>query len=79
MKLMKRMRRRAWLMIAALAMLGLLAPASCGSMHSYWGVENDYYSDGYRPHGHGYHKPPKPPKPPKHKHKKHHRHHHDDD
>ena len=25
---------------------------SCGSMHSYWGVENDYYSDG---HYHGHH------------------------
>lgn len=22
---------------------------SCGSMHSYWGVENDYYSDGHSP------------------------------
>ena len=50
---------------------------SCGLMHSYWGVENDYYSDGHY-HGH-YHKPPKPPKHHK-KHKKHkkHHHHHDD-
>lgn len=56
--------------------LGAAAPAltSCGSMHSYWGVEGNYdLGDG--PHGN--HKPPKPPKKEKHKkpkkHKKNHR------
>lgn len=60
--------------IAALA-CGVLLP-SCGAMHSYWGVENDYYYDGHS-HGH-HHKPPKPPKHHK-KHKKHKKHHHHDD
>lgn len=48
---------------------------SCGTMHSYWGVENDYYEnfDGYGGHHYKKHKRPKPPKHKKHKH-----HHHDD-
>lgn len=47
---------------------------SCGTMHSYWGVENDYYEnfDGHS-HHHGKKKHYK-----KKKHKKHKRHHHDD-
>lgn len=50
--------------------------SSCGSMHSYWGVENhyDWGDDGH----HHHHKPPKKKKHKKHKkHKRHH--HHDDD
>lgn len=50
---------------------------SCGTMHSYWGVENDYY---YQDGPHHHHKPPKYKKykkPKKHKH--HHHHHHDHD
>ncbi|MCM1292974.1 MAG: hypothetical protein NC111_06225 [Bacteroides sp.] len=58
-------------LIVALAALPVVS--SCGTMHSYWGVENDYYSDGYG----GHHKPKKPKKPKKHK--KHGHKHHDND
>lgn len=46
---------------------------SCGRVHTYGGIEQDYYwgDDG------GHHKKPKKPKKPK-KHKKHKHHHHDD-
>ena len=61
--------------IAALAFTPILT--SCGTMHSYWGVENDYYSDDGHHH---HHKPPKHKKYKKHKkHKKHHDHDWDDD
>lgn len=46
----------------------------CGPVHSYWGVHQDYYSDGYDG---GHHHKHKKPKPPKHHH--HHHHDHDDD
>lgn len=56
--------------------------SSCGRMHSYWGVHNDYYQDYdgggryYYQDNHGRHKP-KPSK--KHKKYKKHKRHHDDD
>lgn len=54
------MRNRRWYRYIFFALLLLIAaPAveSCGSLHSYWGVENDYYS------GDDYGRP----RPPKHK------------
>lgn len=53
------------------------ALVSCGSLHSYWGVENEYYSDGDG--GHRYRKPPKHKKHKKCKKPKHRKHHHDHD
>ncbi len=60
------------LLLLALFAVSTIMP-SCGTTHGYWGVENDYYSDGY--HRHHY----KKPKPPKHKKHKKHKHHHDHD
>lgn len=75
------MKRRGNLITLLTVVIALaLSPAivSCGSLHSYWGVENDYYMDGDG--GHHYHKPPKHKKhkKPK-KHRKHHDHHDWDD
>ena len=71
------MRNRRWYRYIFFALLLLIAaPAveSCGSLHSYWGVENDYYSgDDY-----GRPRPPKHKKDKKHKKHKHHHHHWDD-
>lgn len=73
------MRRRKWtaiLLATAICLGSAVTLSGCGSMHSYWGVENDYYTDFDG--GHHHHKPPKHKKYKKHKkHKKHH--HHDDD
>ncbi len=44
--------------------------SSCGTMRSYWGVENEY---NWNPDHHHHKKPKK-----KHKKHKHHKHHHDD-
>lgn len=64
---MRRKRLVTWCMAMAILLSGSPLMMSCGSMHSYWGVENEYCSDGHHHH-----------KPHKHKkHKKHHRHHHD--
>ena len=57
--------------LAAVCLTPLLE--SCGTMHSYWGVENDYY-ENFDGHG-GHYKKHKKHKPPKHR-KQHH--HHDD-
>ncbi|MDE6588037.1 MAG: hypothetical protein K2K40_06845 [Paramuribaculum sp.] len=79
---MKRNLRRL-LLIFVIALLGA-APAltlqSCGTTHSYWGVESDYdWGDGGYHFAPGKHKKPKRHKP-KHKKPKHHKHHdHDDD
>lgn len=72
--------RRSRFSITLLAILAVFTMSavlpSCGSNRAYWGVEGDYYNDGYCKH--------KPHKEKKHKkykkHKKHGRHHdHDDD
>lgn len=70
------MKRKQYYLINAILLLVIaLTPTlySCGSVHSYWGVESDYHydSDG---HKHGGKKPKKPKKPKKDKH-----HHHDHD
>lgn len=76
--------RRSRFSITLLAILAVFTMSavlpSCGSNRAYWGVEGDYYNDGYyRPYGK--HKPHKAKKHKKYKkHKKHGRHHdHDDD
>lgn len=76
--------RRSRFSITLLAILAVFTMSavlpSCGSNRAYWGVEGDYYNDGYyRPYGK--HKPHKEKKHKKYKkHKKHERHHdHDDD
>ena len=76
--------RRSRFSITLLAILAVFTMSavlpSCGSNRAYWGVEGDYYNDGYyRPYGK--HKPHKEKKHKKYKkHKKHGRHHdHDDD
>lgn len=64
-----------WILVVMILLSGSTMLTSCGSMHSYWGVENDYYSgDDYGHHKHKKHKKYK-------KYKKHHKkhHHHDDD
>lgn len=79
--------RRSRFSITLLAILAVFTMSavlpSCGSNRAYWGVEGDYYNDGYyRPYGkHKPHKEKKHKKYKKHKkHKKHGRHHdHDDD
>jgi lipoprotein len=52
--------------------------SSCGTTHTYWGVEHEYHSDDY---GRPYYKNKKKYKKYKkhHKHYRHHKHHHDDD
>ncbi|MDE6453593.1 MAG: hypothetical protein K2L27_05255 [Muribaculaceae bacterium] len=75
---MKRFNYRKYLtrLLIAIAAVGISDTlAACGSMRSYWGIENEYeWGDG---HHHHHHRPPKPPKHKKHKKHKHH-HHHDD-
>ena len=72
------MRNRRWYRYIFFVLLFVIAtPAieSCGSLHSFWGVENDYYSgDGYE---YGRPRPPKHKKYKKHKKHKKHKHHHD--
>lgn len=76
-KIMRR-RKVSTLLIAICAMLVLsVSMPSCGTMHSYWGVEHEYdFPNGV--YGYGHHKP-KHKKYKHKKHKKHHHHHHDDD
>ena len=45
-----------WLLAAVIMLSGGTALTSCGSMHSYWGVENDYYSGDDYGHHHKKHK-----------------------
>lgn len=61
------------LLIALIAGGGGVTLVSCGSLHSYWGVEGDYdlSDNGGRCKHHKHHKHKKP--------KKHHHHHHHDD
>lgn len=72
-------RKHHWVIAMLVALIALLPTfSSCGSLHSYWGVENDYYV-GQDDHRH-YHKPHKHKKYKKwKKHHKHHHHDHDDD
>lgn len=64
------------LMIALIACGGSASLVSCGSIHSYWGLEGDYdFADNGYHNGHYKHKKNKKHK----KHKKHHHHHHDHD
>ena len=74
---MKKRKYIAMLMVALIRAVSCgVSVSSCGTMHSYWGVENDYYTDF---DGHGHHKKHKKHKKYK-KYKKHHKkHHHDDD
>lgn len=74
---MTKKRGLVWLLAAVIMLSGGTALTSCGSMHSYWGVENDYYSGDDYGHHHKKHKKHKKYKKYKKHHKKHH--HHDDD
>ena len=67
-----RLRKVSKLLIAMCAILVLsVSMPSCGTMHSYWGVEHEYeFPDGV--YGQGHYKP----KHKKHKHKKPKKHHH---
>lgn len=72
--------KRSKLTVVLLAVLAIFTVSavmpSCGSHRAYWGVEGDYYGDGYyHPSGKHKHKKHKKPK----KHKKHDRHGHHDD
>lgn len=63
-----------WLIAAVISCCGLV---SCGTLHTYGGIEHDSYYDldghrHYRKHYKKHHKK-------HHKHHKHHHHHHDDD
>ena len=67
MRIMKR-KYVVWLLMAVMA-ISASGLSSCGTLHSYWGVENDYvydFDDYGHKHKHKKHK----------KHKKHHKHHH---
>ncbi|WP_280121547.1 hypothetical protein [Duncaniella muricolitica] len=75
------MRRRKFttLLLAICAVFAMsVSLLSCGTIHSHWGVEHEYYF----PDGDHHHHRPKPKKHKKHKKykpKKHHKHHHHDD
>lgn len=77
---MRRINYRHWVTLVLVAFVTFGAVGvftGCGTIRSYWGVENEYeWGDG----SHHHHKPPKHKKPKKHKYHKHDRkhHHHDD-
>jgi uncharacterized protein YceK len=57
--------RITWLLIALAATVCGTTLSGCGTIRSYWGVENEYeWCDGHDHH----HKPPKHKKHKKHKH-----------
>lgn len=66
--------RISWSLIALAGAVGGNMLSGCGTIRSYWGIENEYeWGDGYYDDHHHHHKPPKHKK-----HKKHKKHRHDD-